>query len=411
MGDFHVFCALSGMILSSIIMIRGSWFNKANLFLGAHFMVTSFLVLIFSFGFKGDSLFWTALLMGNGLPFLFLVGPFAFLYVRSVLTDDARLKPADYLHFIAFFFQILLMTPFYLTSWEHKLSLAMTFQEGDARQLSLDLSLISDFINVNMGILHLFFYLSFIAHLWWNYKKNYELKSYNSLSFKFTERWLVIFFFTAVIFLLNTTFLSISQQITPSRSEFIASQPVFVKYTAVVLLIIITGLLSFPEIMYGIPRIKITAVSDVTVELESPQKIEVDDQTVQAEELAKEINMEPKGLLFPEIEQKIEKVIHNSTNYLNQDFTIYKLAVELEIPLHHLRFYFNKKGFSFSIFKNRLRINYAKTLLASSTYDKYSIEGIGRQAGFTSNTSFYTEFKKETGLTPSEYLKSQHRVA
>jgi AraC-like DNA-binding protein len=171
-------------------------------------------------------------------------------------------------------------------------------------------------------------------------------------------------------------------------------------------LIIIGGLLSFPEIMYGIPRIKATVVSD---DQEPLLKIDVDCEAEVT--LAKEIIMQPKGLLFPEIDQKIEKVILNSRTYLDQDFTIYKLAVELSIPVHHIRFYFTRNGSSFTIFKNRLRINYAKTILCGNEFDKFSIEGIGRQAGFTSSTSFFTEFKKETGLTPTEYVKSLHDVA
>ena len=298
------------------------------------------------------------------------------------------------------------MMPFYLTSWEHKLSVAQIFQDGDARHLTLNLSLIPDFYNSYLSILHLSGYLAWTAYTWLKFKKSHEIKSFNNLSFKFTERWLVLFFFTAVILLLNTTFVTISQMVTPSRSEFMASQPVFVKYTALVLLIIIAGLLSFPEIMYGIPRIKTTAPAD---DDEPRQKPEVDYEP--DVKLGKEFMMQPKGLLFPEIDQKIEILIHNSTTYLNQDFTIYKLAVELGIPVHHVRFYFTKNGSSFTIFKNRLRINYAKSILGANEYDKFSIEGIGRQAGFTSSASFYTEFKKETGLTPSEYIKSLHQIA
>ncbi len=406
MDVFHVYTALAGMVLSAVIIVRGSWFNKANLFLGAYFMVISFLVLVFSFGFKGDSLFWTALLMGNGLPFYFLCGPLAFLYVRSVLTDRAKLQPNDYLHFVPFLIQVLLMMPFYLTSWEHKLSVAQIFQDGDARYLTLNLSLIPDFINSYLAILHLSGYLTWTAYTWLKINKSHEIKSFNNLSFKYTERWLVLFFFTAVILLLNATFITIGQLFTPSRSEFMASQPGFVKYTAIVLLIIIGGLLSFPEIMYGIPRIKATVVSD---DQEPLLKIDVDCEAEVT--LAKEIIMQPKGLLFPEIDQKIEKVILNSRTYLDQDFTIYKLAVELSIPVHHIRFYFTRNGSSFTIFKNRLRINYAKTILCGNEFDKFSIEGIGRQAGFTSSTSFFTEFKKETGLTPTEYVKSLHDVA
>jgi AraC-like DNA-binding protein len=406
MGLFHVYTDLIAIFLSATIMLRGSWFNKSNLFLGAYFMVTAFIPLVFCFGYKGDSLFWTALFLGNAIPFYFLVGPLAFFYVRSVLTDQSKLSKFDYLHFLIFFVQLLFMLPYLFTSWEHKLAIAQIIESGDSRQLSLNLLILPDIINSFLGMLHLLFYLVLIVYTWWRCKKANEIKSFNNLSFKFTERWLVLFFLAVVVFLVNTFFISLSNLVTPSRSEFLANFPVFVKYTAIVHLIILGGLLSFPEIMYGLPRIKAIAIQGDSELIQVIEAVNQEDL-----KLSEEIFLHPKGLQFPEIERKMEKVEHHSKSYLEQDFTIYKLAVEIGIPVHHLRFYFTKTGLSFTNFKNKLRINHAINILSTSELNKYNIEGIGRQSGFTSNTSFYTEFKKETGMTPTEYAKSRHDIA
>jgi AraC-like DNA-binding protein len=406
MGLFNVYTDLIAMFLSVIIMLRGSWFNNANLFLGGYFLVTAYIPLVFCFGYTGDSLFWTALLVGNTIPFYFLLGPLSFFYVRSVLTDQSKLSKTDYLHFLLFFIQVLLMLPYLFTSWDHKLAVAQMIQDGDTRQLSLNLLIIPDLVNSFLGMLHLLFYLVLIAYTCWRNKKTNEIKSFNNLSLKFIERWLLLFFLLVVIFLVNTLFVSLSNMAVPSRSEFLANFPGFIKYTGIMHLIILGGLLSFPEIMYGIPRVRA-----IVVPQDAEPVPEIEEINQENQQLPRKIMLNPNGLQFPDIERQIENLVHHTKSYLEPDFTIYKLSVEVGIPVHHLRYYFNKSGLSFTNFKNRLRINYAITILSSSERNRYSIEGIGQQAGFTSNASFFTEFKKETGQTPAEYARSQKDIA
>jgi AraC-like DNA-binding protein len=55
---------------------------------------------------------------------------------------------------------------------------------------------------------------------------------------------------------------------------------------------------------------------------------------------------------------------------------------------------------------NGYRVEEAKRLLKDPDFHKYSLVAIGFEAGFNSKTAFNTVFKKYTGLTPSEYKKS-----
>jgi AraC-like DNA-binding protein len=348
----------------------------------------------------------TALLLGNGIPFYFLIGPLAFFYVRSIYSDHAKLSSIDLLHFVPFIIQELLMLPYFFTTWEHKLSVAQIFQNSDTRHLYLNLSLIPDMVNVAMGLFHVVCYLALIAFCWRKYKKELETKTFNNLPFKFTKRWIILFYFTIIIFVVNNSAYLVNNLFMPSRSEFLSTYPGFIKYASIIHLIILGGLLSFPEILYGFPRVRAIVVPE-----DSEPFPEIEAVNQENQKLPREIMLHPHGLQFPDIERQIEKVVHHTKSYLEPDFTIYKLSVEMGIPVHHLRYYFNKSGLSFTNFKNKLRINYAITILSSSERNRYSIEGIGQQAGFTSNASFYTEFKKETGMTPTEYITSKHEVA
>ncbi|MEM9324703.1 MAG: helix-turn-helix domain-containing protein [Bacteroidota bacterium] len=55
---------------------------------------------------------------------------------------------------------------------------------------------------------------------------------------------------------------------------------------------------------------------------------------------------------------------------------------------------------------NAHRVEAFKELALRSGSKKYSIMGMGHEVGFSSKASFYRAFKKETGMTPTDYLKS-----
>jgi YesN/AraC family two-component response regulator len=58
---------------------------------------------------------------------------------------------------------------------------------------------------------------------------------------------------------------------------------------------------------------------------------------------------------------------------------------------------------NFNELTNKFRFEEVKMLLENAK--QYSIEGIGYEVGFASKSSFYTLFKKHTGLTPKDYIR------
>jgi AraC-like DNA-binding protein len=57
-----------------------------------------------------------------------------------------------------------------------------------------------------------------------------------------------------------------------------------------------------------------------------------------------------------------------------------------------------------------LRIEHAKQLLKEGKNKTLSIEGIGSQSGFSSRSNFFSTFKSEVGMTPTEYLEENNKV-
>ena len=60
---------------------------------------------------------------------------------------------------------------------------------------------------------------------------------------------------------------------------------------------------------------------------------------------------------------------------------------------------------NFYNFINQYRVQEAKLKLNAADSNSFSLEGIGEMCGFKSKSTFYSFFKKETGLTPMEYKK------
>jgi AraC-like DNA-binding protein len=83
------------------------------------------------------------------------------------------------------------------------------------------------------------------------------------------------------------------------------------------------------------------------------------------------------------------------------------MADDLSISKHRLSQAINSgRKKNFYKFINEFRIEEVKDRLSDSAYAHYSILGIALECGFNSKTSFNRIFKEETGLTPTEFLRT-----
>jgi AraC-like DNA-binding protein len=94
--------------------------------------------------------------------------------------------------------------------------------------------------------------------------------------------------------------------------------------------------------------------------------------------------------------------------YTDKGLTLEKLAKKIQSNRTYLsdaiNSYYQK---SFSQWLNELRVYESKKMLASSDFDHYSIEGIAKDVGFASISTFNANFKKITGITPSYFRKNR----
>ncbi|MFK8005838.1 MAG: helix-turn-helix domain-containing protein, partial [Saprospiraceae bacterium] len=103
----------------------------------------------------------------------------------------------------------------------------------------------------------------------------------------------------------------------------------------------------------------------------------------------------------------LEKYMVEEKPYLQGNLTLRQLAQLINLHPNYLSELLNEKiGKNFSEYINHFRVETFKTLAQEPKNTHLSLLGLAYESGFNSKTAFNTFFKKETGMTPKQFLKS-----
>ena len=109
--------------------------------------------------------------------------------------------------------------------------------------------------------------------------------------------------------------------------------------------------------------------------------------------------------LFNDYVNKLNTYMHTEEPYLEFDISLQDISDKLSISSRNLSHIINKKfKTNFYNFINHYRLELAKQNLNESGK---SIKEIMYDSGFSNKATFFAVFKKNTGLTPSQYRKIQ----
>ncbi len=110
--------------------------------------------------------------------------------------------------------------------------------------------------------------------------------------------------------------------------------------------------------------------------------------------------------------EKLKTVLKNEKPYLEPDLTLAKLADLIQISDKELSALLNQHmNISFFDIINKYRVDEVKDKITQPEYEHLTLLGLAYECGFNSKTSFNRIFKKDTGLSPSEFKKSQKNKA
>ncbi len=116
--------------------------------------------------------------------------------------------------------------------------------------------------------------------------------------------------------------------------------------------------------------------------------------------------MDRNGFLSEQLNKKHPSLVRDAVLLIEAEFAylygVDKLAEQLEVSKHHLiRLFSAYTGISPGQYLSYVRISHAKRLLQSG--EDTPIEIIAGACGYSCANYFSKAFKKQTGMTPSEY--------
>lgn len=107
------------------------------------------------------------------------------------------------------------------------------------------------------------------------------------------------------------------------------------------------------------------------------------------------------------LSRRLKQLIEEEQIFRQKDLHISDVAFHVGSNRTYVSNYINQElGLSFSDYINRYRIGYAQTMMVDSA-STFSMLEISEQSGFSNEVSFYRNFKKITGTTPSRWLRQQ----
>lgn len=141
------------------------------------------------------------------------------------------------------------------------------------------------------------------------------------------------------------------------------------------------------------------------------QKVVVKDLVVSENESLKQSTNESMDRFMPEETEKtiidMLQEFENSNEFTDAGLTLTELSAKFKINPKYLSWVINKhKKKDFNNYINQLRISYIiEKMKNDPAYLHYKISYLSSECGFSSHSKFAAIFKKETGFTPSSFIK------
>lgn len=351
------------LITIAIVSILKQKAKKSNLYLGLFFLIFGF-AIFFRFLEVTGLILKVPHLIEADFPFCFLMNPCYLFFVKSFLYDYKPSRKEQLLHSIPAILIFLFLIPVFLFNTADK----MEYIHNEA----------SSSFSWRYKILNPLFFLqsvSYLSYILVVIKKNKLSEQVDSVH---KVRLLSIF----TIILLGIQFLTPIFILLINRAKKFEYMPIL---AVAVLLLILVWILQKSDFLNS--RVALT---------NEEIKIKYKNSTLSAEDIIHHA-------------QHISQLISEKQLFLDKNISLSTLSEELHLTPRTISEVINRHfSCSFNDLINGLRVDYSKTLLLKNI-SLMKIDFIGQDAGFSSRASFYSNFKKITGLSPSDFVKNHKK--
>jgi AraC-like DNA-binding protein len=369
----------------------------ATIYLAVYFLLVSLYALNQYAILYSNSVALVSIVYTNITFLFYLIGPVGYWYVRSILTEDSRLRKSDFWHFIPMVVHLACSIPYLLTSYAYKVEIANSIISdvgfiGEFHATVLSDLFSNSFIYLSRPVLALIYTISSTWML-----LRYLFPTNKSEAFPlqyFMKKWLLFF--------LGFQFVLIFSHLFAISQTFLSDTSVLFFTVNALQILSLLGLIGlfitpffFPGILYGLPAFSTPVPSLETAENEL---------SFSTSDLKKNAHTFELDYIVTII-QKMATCMQEQQPYLQNDFNLTHFSVLIDIPAHHLVYFFREvKKQSFNEYRNECRVNHAKMLILEGKADHLTLEAIGSISGFATRNTFFTAFKKVEGISPSAFV-------
>lgn len=373
--------------------------HQGNRFLAGFLIMSSLFGLLHFVIAYSNSPVLIAAFYGHTSILLYLPGPMAYWYVRSVLTNNSRLKRSDGWHLLPAGIQVLNVWRFTVSqSWESRVELG--------RKIVADVNevvAINHYFPIPVAVSFVLRPLLMLVYglacwrLWLRHRHQLRSLVY-APQFQITRRWLLLFI--TLVCILAAAYLGFNTGFVGKADGIEFDLLVMAMAVSVVAFLLLSlSLFLFPAILYGMPVLEAPVLA-----------VEAPVAAAAPEPVAKALRPTEAALSAEMLEQlggAINRYMEAERPWLQPQFALGTLAAALQVPQHQLSWYFNHYlGMSFPAFRNQYRVQYACSMIAEGMAATHNLEAIGQLAGFSGRTTFFRVFKEVMGMSPAEYQQT-----
>ncbi|WP_207432345.1 helix-turn-helix domain-containing protein [Sabulibacter ruber] len=387
--------AVQGLVLAFLLATRKA--NQlANRLLAALIILISFQAILVAFDTREFFLTFPHLSKVSWLlPIIF--APLVYLFTEKLTQEQPRLRSLDALHFVPALLVFFSLLPYYLKSREEKVAYLNDFELASRDDFG--------FIG-QLALLMVSFYLLLSLVAYRRYRKTIA-NSFSELE-KIRLQWLqqFIYIMLGILVMAVISFYAKKWEI-PVLTQIYRYH---LHYFGVIGLIYWIGYkaLAQPQIFTAIPTTPVPMDYQETVPAPVLQEVaphaEAPMATTPSPKYQKSTLKEEDSQTYLD---QLLTYMDQEKPYLEPTLTIQELSDKLGISRHHLSQIINNRlGKNFYDFVNQYRVAEAQLMLVNPKYRHLTNLAVAEEAGFNSKATFNAVFKKQTGKTPSEYIKT-----